>query len=80
MEDNWYDVIEQDVRMKPKDLKYAPGICKICGLHYDVLLKVHAWEHGFKDEYDMINQGYVYLDCDRYKEKRNATKRLKKDM
>lgn len=61
-----------DTKHKPKDLKYAPGVCKICGLHYDVLLKLHAKEHGYDSEYDMINDGQVIFDFERYRGRRKC--------
>lgn len=49
-----------------KNRRFNPGTCLICGLHYDVLLHIHAESHGFKDAYEMINAGMIEFDYERY--------------
>ena len=49
-----------------KNRRFNPGTCLICGLHFDVLLHIHAESHGFKDAYEMIDAGLVKFDYERY--------------
>lgn len=49
-----------------KNRRFNPGTCLICGLHFDVLLHLHAESHGFKDAYEMIDAGLVEFDYERY--------------
>ena len=49
-----------------KNRRFIPVTCLICGLHFDVLLHIHAESHGFKDAYEMIDAGLVKFDYERY--------------
>ena len=49
-----------------KNRRFNPGTCLICGLHFDVLLHIHAESHGFKDAYEMIDAVLVKFYYERY--------------
>ena len=55
-------MISLDKLKLSKDPRFNSGICTVCGEHLDLLLHVHAQEHGFKDAYDQIKQGKYKSD------------------
>lgn len=50
------------------DKRFTPGLCLCCGEYVDVLLHIHAEQHGFKDAYEQIEKG-MYKTCKEYNAK-----------
>jgi hypothetical protein len=42
--------------------RWAPGFCKICGEHMDVITHSHAELHGYKRAEDLITAGMINFD------------------
>lgn len=55
---------------KNTDIRFNPGICKVCGQHFDVLLHSHAELDGYKNAYEMIKDGVIVFDFEQYRRKR----------
>ena len=49
-----------------KNRRFNPGTCLICGLHFDVLLHLHAHTQWFKHSNEMNHAGLVKFDYERY--------------
>ena len=58
-----------------KNRRFNTGTCLICHQHFDVLLHIHAEEHGFKNAYEMIDSGVVVFDYEKYRDKPPKFKR-----
>lgn len=45
-----------------RDDRFNPGICLLCGEHFNVLLHCHSQAHGYADAYAQINDKKVKFD------------------